>query len=260
MESRKIITNKTNMPIRIAIIDDESMARASLRRMLLHQGIPDHHIAESGSVRDGLNLLKSITPDLLLLDIEMEDGTGFELLDKLGEIPFNVVFCTAHNEFAIRAFRYNAIDYLLKPVLPEDLSAAVEKTMMQMDFHIWQKQIEGLLHTASSRSFDRIVIPSSSGPIFIHINEIVHLESYGNYTFVFLGSGERLLASRNLKEFDEMLPRALFLRTHQSYIVQILLVKELVKTSSGDLAIMQSGARIPIARRKKELVRGVLGL
>lgn len=248
------------MPIRIAIIDDESMARASLRRMLLHQGIPDHHITETGSVRDGLNLLKYNTPDLLLLDIEMEDGTGFELLDKLGEIPFHVVFCTAHDEFAIRAFRYNAIDYLLKPVLPEDLAAVVEKTRTRMDYHTWQQQIAGLLHTTSARSFDRIVIPLSSGPIFIRTKEMVYLESYGNYTFVFLDSGKRVLASRNLKEFDEMLPTTLFLRTHQSYIVQILLVKQLIKTDSGDMAVMQSGAQVPIARRKKEIVKSILGL
>lgn len=246
------------MPFKIAIIDDEPAARATLVRMLHLLTPPVHLTGEAESVTEGLILLNKEKPDLLLLDVEMEDGTGFDLLDQLVEIPFNVVFCTAHDEFAIRAFRYNAIDYLLKPILPEELEAAINKARAQKDYPLWQRQIADLLHTNHTKTFDRIILPTGDGPVFTQTSNIAHIESYGNYTFVFLTTNERILASRNLKEFEEMLPSSHFFRTHQSHIVQVPLVRQLLKTGDGDIAILQTGAKIPVARRKKDAFRSIL--
>lgn len=246
------------MPLKITIIDDEPAARATLRRMLQNLAAPTQLVGEAGSVQEGLELLSRVSPDVLLLDVEMEDGTGFDLLDGLAQIPSNVVFITAHDEFAIRAFRYNAIDYLLKPVLPEELAESVVKARTQTDYVLYQRQIADLLNTASTRTFERIVIPTGDGPVFIQTRDIAHIESYGNYTFVFLTTNERILASRNLKEFEEMLPPIQFFRTHQSHIVQVPLVKQLLKTPEGDIALLQTGTEIPVARRKKDAFRNIL--
>jgi two-component system LytT family response regulator len=246
------------MSLNIAIIDDEPAARAALQRMLQRQADPVQLLGEAGGVEEGLALLNRKIPDLLLLDVEMEDGTGFDLLDRLAEIPFNVVFCTAHDEFAIRAFRYNAIDYLLKPILPEELEAAINKARAQKDYPLWQRQIADLLHTNHTKTFDRIILPTGDGPVFAQTRDIVHLESYGNYTFVFLSTNERILASRNLKEFEEMLPSTLFFRTHQSHIVQVPFVKQLLKNPEGDVALLQTGSLVPVARRKKDAFKSLL--
>jgi len=238
------------MELRIAIVDDEPACRDFLRNTLLrdHPGLCI--IGEAGSVAEGLELLRRESPDLLLLDVEMEDGTGFDLLDQVPQLNFNVVFTTAHDAFAIKAFRYNAIDYLLKPVDPDELAAALQKVQQNSAGASMKQQIENLLDTASGKQFDRMALPTASGPVFVSVRDMVRIESYGNYAFVFTASGERILASRNLKEFEEMLPSPVFFRTHQSHIVHTAFVKQVLKDE--DCAILQDGASVPVARRKRE--------
>jgi two-component system, LytTR family, response regulator len=239
------------MDMRIAIVDDEPACRGVLRNILRRDFADVQVIGEAGSVAEGMDMLQLETPDLLLLDVEMEDGTGFDLLDQLGQVNFNVVFTTAHNDFAIRAFRYHAIDYLLKPVVPEELAIAVEKARQHVDRAQLQWQIADLLKTHSGGEFDRIALPTGDGLVFAFAKDMMHLESYGNFSFVFLASGERFLVSRNLKEFEEILPASQFFRTHQSHIVNINFVKQAQK-GEGDYALLHDGAKVPVARRKKD--------
>lgn len=238
------------MGIRILIVDDEPAARAVIQHFL--QSIPEiDEITEATGVYEGLEYLRLHKTDLLFLDVEMQDGTGFDLLDQADTLEFQVVFTTSHDEFAIKAFRYNALDYLLKPIDPDEFKEAIQKISTNRKLQFSRKQIEGLLSTNSDKKFERITLATSNGLVFTQTDNISHIESYGNYTFVYLASSERHLVSRNLKEFEEMLPQPPFFRTHQSYIVNTEFVKQ-VTTSESDVAIMKNGLSVPIARRKKD--------
>lgn len=239
------------MSFRILIVDDEQDSRTMIRRILEKHSPDVTIVGDASGVSMAEQLLRSHDIDLVLLDVQMEDGTGFDLLDRFKIWHFNVIFTTAHDEFAVRAFRYHAIDYLLKPVIPEDLVEAVNNAKARSDNEMRQKQFEHLLETTTNRSFDRLTLNTSNGPIFVNTQEISHIETYGNYVFVFLVNNERHLVSRNLKEFEEMLPEPAFFRIHQSHMVNTAMVKKFEKDDGG-YAVMKSGAKLPVARRRKE--------
>lgn len=246
------------MAFNITIVDDEPWARAAIRHILRAHGMEKAVVSEADSVASALALLQSSTPHLLLLDVEMEDGTGFDLLDRLPAIDFNVVFTTAHDDFAIRAFRYNALDYLLKPIVADELLAAIRKAALSSDHALLQRQIANLLNTASARSFERIALHNGTDAVFVQTEDITCVDSYGNYTFVFLSNGERHLVARNLKEFEEMLPSPPFFRVHQSHIVNTACVQRFVKEEGSGSAILTDGRSIPVARRKRDTFLALL--
>lgn len=246
------------MDFRIAIVDDEPNTRSTIRKLLAQHCIGITVVAEAGSVKDALAAIRELPIDLLLLDVEMEDGTGFDLLDRIPHINFNVAFVTAHDDFAIRAFRYNAIDYLLKPIDPDELVAAVQKAKDNTNYELLRKQISRLIHDATEKTFDRITLNTDTGVIFAATKEIVRVESYGNYSFVFVKDGKRHLVSRNLKEFEEMLPAPEFFRPHQSHLINTALVKKFDKEDGGQ-AILLDGTKIPVSRRRKLAFLDILG-
>lgn len=245
------------MPLKIALVDDESAARAALRQLLQVHCPQTIVVGEAGSVAEGLALLRHTPPDLLLLDVEMEDGTGFDLLEQARPLPCLVVFVTAHDEFAVRAFRCNAIDYLLKPINPDDLVAAVQKAQQGIEHTQLYQRIEALLQTTAIGRIERITLHTSKGLVFIHISDIACVESCGNYAFVHLTSGERHLDARNLKEYEEMLPYPAFARAHQSFIVQVALVQQWLKGETDDL-VLSTGMRVPVSRRRREMLQRLL--
>lgn len=240
-----------NHPFRAIIADDEASARAVIKQFLSLY-FPEIQISgEAASVKEAIQLIKDQKFGLLFLDIELEDGTGFNLLDQLPELNLNVIFTTAHNEFAIRAFRYNAVDYLLKPIDPDDFRAAVEKARQFNSFDVLRRQFSQLVATTTQNSFERIILTTSDGQVFAKTNDIIRIETYGNYSFVFLAPHDRLLVSRNLKEFEEMLPEPDFFRVHQSHIINTRQVKKYVKDDGG-YVLMSDDTKIPISRRRKE--------
>lgn len=239
------------MDLRIVIVDDEPAARITLRN-LLQANIPGIIITgEAGGVSEALQVLKENKTDLLLLDIEMEDGSGFDLLDQIPNPQFNIVFTTAHNDFAIRAFRYHALDYLLKPINPDELIVTIQKVRQNNNYAFLQQQLAILSETNLKQTLTRITLMTSTGPVFVAPEDISRIESYGNYTFVYLIYNERLLVSRNLKEFEELLPCPPLYRIHQSHMVNKNFVTKILK-EDGVFAIMKDGGKIPVARRKKD--------
>jgi two-component system LytT family response regulator len=237
-------------PIRTFIVDDEPDGRANIKSFLAMY-FPDMVVAgEASSVSEAIT---TIPPDinLLFLDIQLPDGTGFDILDRLPSLTFNVIFTTAHDGFAIRAFRYNAVDYLLKPIDPDEFQQAVQKTQDHINLEVVRKQLTQLINTANTNNFDRITLNTSDGHVFAHTRDITRIETYGNYTFVYLAAGDRLLVSRNMKEFEEMLPEPDFFRVHQSHIVNTGFVQKVTK-EDGDHAVMTDGIKIPVSRRRKE--------
>ncbi len=238
-------------PFRTIIVDDEPDGRSNIKGFL-QLYFPEIAVTgEAGSVAEAVPLISAGKIDLLFLDIELKDGSGFDILDQLADVNFNVIFTTAHNEFAIRAFRYNALDYLLKPLDPDEFVMAVKKSKEQINLEILRKQMAQLIKSTQEKSFDRITLSTQSGHVFAKTMDITRIETYGNYSFVYLTEGERLLVSRNLKEFEEMLPEPDFFRVHQSHIVNTSLVKKVIK-EDGDQVVMADGAKIPVSRRRKE--------
>jgi len=245
------------MDFKIIIVDDEPDARAFVRNMLM-RNCPDVVLAgEAGGVEDGVALLRQMQPDLLLLDVEMEDGTGFDLLDRVSLPNFNVVFTTAHDDFALRAFRYNAMDYLLKPVDTAELVAAVRKAQQYSYLPQVKEQIAELLRTKGSENPERIILRTSQGLVFVRLSDMVRIESFGNYSFVYLSSGERHLDARNLKEYEEILPQREFFRTHQSHIVNPTFIYKLTK-GEGGVVVMKDGAEVPVSRRRRDALERML--
>jgi two-component system, LytTR family, response regulator len=241
----------TTSAFRALIADDEPGARSTIKGFL-QQNFPNIVITgEAGGVHEAAKLIRYQPIDLLFLDIELEDGTGFDLLDRLPLINFNVIFTTAYDDFAIKAFRYNAIDYLLKPIDPDEFVIAVKKAIEHIDQSILRQQFDQLLATNKKKSFDRITLTTSLGHVFTNTKDIIRIETYGNYSFVFLPESERLLVSRNLKEFEEMLSEPDFFRIHQSHIVNTSHVKKYLKDDGG-FVVMADETKIPISRRRKE--------
>ncbi len=243
--------------IRILLVDDEAHCREALR-IFLHAGCPEAQIiGEASSLAEAKAMLMELAPALILLDVDLGDGTGFDLLDHFPRPNFKVVFTTAHDEFALRAFRYSALDYLLKPVDPEELVAAVCKASIPGESIKYQHQLEQLRHNTSTGRFDRITLNTGDGLLFIDTAEITRLEAQGNYSFVFLENGERHLAAQSLAGFEEMLPAPPFFRAHQSHLVNTAFVRKLSK-EEGDSLLMTDKSVIPLARRRKEAFIGVM--
>jgi two-component system LytT family response regulator len=233
---------------RIVIIDDEADARESLRNLLaLCPGV--ELVGEADGIATGFQLLASAKPDAVLLDISLSDGTGFDLLDRFPVLPFRVIFTTAHDEFALRAFRYHALDYLMKPIIPKELMDAIERIAPSTESYALQ--VGQMLQGIRSRSLEKIALGSQEGLVFIRLIDIVRLESEGNYTTFFTKNKERHVVSKNIKEYEDMLPADAFCRVHQSHIVHFAFVKKYMREDGGYLE-MEGGYKVPIARRRKE--------
>lgn len=248
------------MPLefRVFIVDDEPPCREALRAFL-QSGCPEALITgEAASVAEAQKLLPQAKPDLVLLDVQLSDGTGFDLLDRFPKPDFRVIFTTAFDEFALRAFKYSVVDYLLKPVDPGDLITAVRRVNFPGDPAEFHRQIEQLRHNTTTRIFDRITLNTGDGLLFTRPDEMVHLEARGNYTLVFLENGERHLAAQSLAAFEEILSAPPFFRAHQSHLVNTGFVRKLSR-EDGDSLVMVDKSVIPLARRRKDAFVEIMG-
>ncbi len=237
--------------LKAIIIDDEPDARKNVS-FLLRENCPDIRIvAEADGVIAGAQAIKQSDPDLVFLDIQMEDGTGFDLLDAIEKPTFQVIFITAYNDFAVKAFRYCAIDYLLKPTSSQLLLEAVKKAKEKIPTHQIKNQIDHLMQLSNSKSFDRIVLPSTEGLIFLDIKHIRRMEADGSYTKVFTLDNETYTVSKSLKDFESLVSSPPFCRIHQSHLINMHFVKKYLKEDGG-YALLDDGTKVMIARRRKE--------
>lgn len=233
------------------IIDDEKRARVSLQ-LLLEEYCPQVEIvAQCENLPEGVKAINKHQPDLVLLDIEMPGHSGLELLDFFNEneITFSIIFTTAYNEFAIQAFKLSAIDYLLKPIVPEELASAIERFQKQKN-----QQFKALSENINTESFEKIAVPSGNTFILLKIADIVYIKAEGSYSEVFMKDKTKHLVSRNLKNFEEILNTdKRFLRTHKSYLVNFNEVIAYNKSDGGSLE-MQSGVTVPVSADKSSLI------
>ena len=239
--------------IRTIIVDDETDSRSLLLK-LLETYCP--HVAVVGTaagVDTALPLIREMSPDLVFLDIEMIHGNGFDLLNELVPLSFQVIFVTAFDEYAIKAFKYSAVDYLLKPVDIEELRSAVDKVSARMQDKVDLSPIRNLLQNVGvmQLSQQKIAIPTINGLSFITMQDIIRFEAQGNYTAIYLSGGETLMATRNIKEYELVLPEAIFCRIHNSHIINLQKIQKYQKGRGGHV-IMEDGTAIEVAIRRRQ--------
>jgi len=241
--------------IKAILIDDIEQARVTFKKDLEVYAPNVQIIGEASGVVEGAKLLKNVQPDILFLDIQMQDGSGFDLLDILSEIPFKVIFITASDAHAIKAFRYAAIDYLLKPVDPDELIAALKKfEKNQPNESEKYKLLNESLKDKQNKN-ERLALHAQDKIHIVNIIDILRCESNVNYTEFFFRDAKRIVVSKTLKEFEDILSDQGFYRVHQSHLVNTKMIKEFVKTEGGHL-IMMDGKMIPVSSRKRpEVVR-----
>lgn len=240
--------------IRTLIIEDEPAVRKEIE-YLVSQNPELILLGAASSVKEALVLIQTTAPQLVLMDIQLTDGTAFDILEQLHEIKFKIIFITAYNHFAIKAIKYGSLDYLLKPLDENELKAAIQKLLTQqinLDHQDEKLQIIRDNHQLGERNLDsRIVLTTQESLQVIQLKDIVYCQSEGGYTWFFLANGQKTLISKPLKFYDELLPEDCFLRPHQSYLVNILYVDKYLKI--GDL-ILKDKTEIPVSTRRKDYI------
>ncbi|RKS01983.1 LytTR family DNA-binding domain-containing protein [Flavobacterium sp. 102] len=210
-------------------------------------------IGQANSVESGVSLIKQIVPDIVFLDVEMPDGTGFDLLQKLKPINFKVIFITGYEDFAIRAFRFSAIDYLLKPLDPNDLIEAVNKAEESLSKDVLELKLNTLFSNLERpKNLQKLVLKTAEKIYSVNIQDIVNCESDKNYTTFYFINAPKLVVSTTLKEYETLLKPFHFFRAHQSHLINMLYFDHFIKTDGGNTIVMKNKNKIPLAIRKKE--------
>lgn len=237
-------------PLKAVIIEDEQKARRILQTLLEENCEGVEVLAAAEDVPSGVKAIIAHKPDVVFLDIELPGFNGFELTDFFDEVKFEIIFTTAYSEYAIKAFQMSAVDYLLKPIQIDQLRSAVGKARQlrgsQMD-----EKMRALKENLSGANRRKIALPIAEGLLFVEEDEIVYLEADNSYTTVFFSNGNKILVSRNLKEFIDIIDSPQFFKPHRSYYVNTNHVRQFIKADSGSL-LMDNGHVIHIARDKKQ--------
>lgn len=240
--------------INTVIIEDEKKSLDVLMK-LVDANCPDIVLAGTAdSVATGAELIRKVNPDLVLLDIEMADGSGFDLIEKTQGLKYDVIFTTASDQHAIRAIKYSAIDYLLKPIDPEELKESIGKFKKKRNDNTSLENLKFLLQNfrKPSDNYAKITLPTGNAYEIVNVRDIIRCEADGSYTsFILAGGGKKLLVSASLKHYEDLLPEEDFIRVHHHHLVNIHHVVRYLKTDGG-YAIMSDGSQIEISRRKKD--------
>jgi len=235
------------------IIDDEYHSRSFLQK-ILGQYFPEIDIAgQAADVQEGLDGIRKHNPDIVFLDIQMKEETGFDLLNRLPKIEFALIFTTAYDQYAMKAFRFNAIDYLLKPIIPSELIEAVNKVKQRLHYTASKEQVSQLYQDIKNpnKIHDKIAVPTGEGFIIIPVKEIVYCHANSNYTEFYLTDKKCILSSYTLKQYDEILTTQSFFRAHRSYLINLDHVKAYRRGEGGEI-VMSNGREVELSRAHKD--------
>ena len=236
--------------INAMLIDDEKNALEMLEWQLTNYAPQINVVAQCRNADDGIQAIKKYQPHLVFLDIEMPKKNGFELLEAFPEPDFNVIFTTAYDKFAIKAFKYAALDFLLKPIDADDLKLAIERFEKKRK-NIERSNIEMLLQQLQPKKMQKIPLPTQDGILFVEPDEIVHCESSSNYCRIHFLNKQKLLIAKTLKEVEELLKDHPFYRVHNSHLINLSHISKYVKADGGYIE-MVDGSNIAISRQKKD--------
>jgi two-component system, LytTR family, response regulator len=245
--------------MKILLIDNEKEIRLVLKDMVAAWSKGMHTIEEADGVASGVQKINTLQPDIVLLDVEMNDGTGFDLLKQLVDPSFQLIFTTAHNQYAIQAFKFSAIDYLLKPIDPVDLNTALQKAAEHIVNDNLQNQLTVLMQQLTGKN-DRgengrqIVLKDIDKTYFIKMEDILYCEAEGSYTKFYISNSEPIFVSRNLRSYEELLAPAGFIRTHHSCLVNPNKIKVYDRKTDCGTLILEGGHTVPVSQRKKDFV------
>ncbi|GHC45198.1 LytR/AlgR family response regulator transcription factor [Ulvibacter litoralis] len=245
------------------LIDDDKNLREGMKKLLALFAPNIQIIGEADSVATGVTAIDTLKPQVVFLDIQLNDGTGFDILEKVAEknnaINSNIVFITAHEQYAIKAFRFSALDFLLKPVDPEELQKVIKKIEAVVEKKNDFSHIDLLLENIRKNvdNFKRIALSTSDGIHLFDINDIIRCESTDNYTKFYIKNNKTVLISKTLKEYEELLAEHNFERIHQSHLINLTYLKSYIKKDGG-YVVMEDGSHLPISQRKRERLQHIL--
>ncbi|NVN16711.1 response regulator [Muricauda sp. HICW] len=241
------------MILKAVIIEDEKHSRETLKSMLEEFCKEVQVIAMAGSVEEAVKVLSIYSPDIVFLDIELQSGVGFDVLNQIKDPNFEVVFTTAFEKYAIKAIKFSSLDYLLKPIDLDELQQAVEKARNRMDTNVYREQLDTLMQSISRGKVrpEKICLATTAGMEFIALDEIVACKADGSYTCFMLEDESMLLVSKHLKEYEMLLSEHYFMRVHNSFLINLKKVKKYVKSDGGHL-IMSNDMQVNISPRKRD--------
>ncbi len=231
------------------IIDDQEINRLHLKQMLLEHFPHIKIVGEADGVENGITAITKFKPDVVLLDIEMKDGDAFDLLERINSISFKIIFITAYEEYALKAIKFSALDYLLKPVSVDDLKSAFLKAESQLltDLKVQLSNLQSNLQTTKNTT---LALRTSEKIFLIKINDIIRCEAGGSYTYFFITTQKKHIVSQPMKEFEELLTESGFIRVHKSHLINISYIESFAKKDGG-FVILKDKTEIPVSRRKK---------
>jgi two-component system, LytTR family, response regulator len=239
--------------IKSLIIEDEQKSREMLA-MLIEQNCPELKIVGlAKNVNEGADMIKSLKPELVFLDIQMPDGTGFDLLEQVQDKKFEIIFTTATDKHALRAIKYSACDYLLKPLDIDELKQAVDKVAQKKNVAPTMENLQFLIQhlKKADDNFQKITLPTGNAYEIVNIKDIIRCEADASYTHFFLVGGKKLMVSASLKHYEDLLPESDFIRVHHQHLINMSHVTRYLKQDGG-YAVMSDGTQIEISRRKKD--------
>lgn len=237
--------------IKTLIIDDEQHCIDSIKRLIDNYGKNLDIVAACSTIEDAIKMTNSLSPDLVFLDIEIHEKTGFDYLEQLGKYDFNLIFTTAYNNYAIKAFKYSAMDYLLKPIDKDDFIGAIERLNKRLNAADTEMQIKILLNNLKKENQKKTIrIPTSNGFEIVEIADIIHCQAETSYTHIFT-KNDKFLVSKGIRFYEDLLKDANFFRIHNSHLVNVNHVKKYTK-GKGGYVTMSDNSNINVSTRKKE--------
>ncbi len=241
------------------IVDDEQANQENLHHLLQQYAADVQVCAMAGNVEDALNAISRHRPQIVFLDIQLQNQSGFDLLKRLGQVNFEVIFVTAFNQYGIEAVKFAALDYLLKPIDITELILAVNKARLAIQKRQSNERLQYLADYLKGEptAIKRIALPMFTETRYVNMADIVRLQADNTYTNFYLADGETLLVSKTIKEYVDLLSRYHFIRTHQSHLVNINYVKSWLKEDGGSL-LLKNGTKIPISKPNREKVKDAL--
>lgn len=240
--------------IRAVIIEDEKNSREFLERMLAEKFTEVEVTGTADNIEDAFLLITNQHPQLVFMDIEMKQATAFDLLNKFTSMSFEIIFTTAYEKYALKAIKFSALDYLLKPINAEELQSALNKARDRINSQASNVSMEVLLQNMRSAGLDnhQIALPTRDGLIFVKVREIIFCESEGAYTQFHLRSGHTIMTSKNLKEYEELLSDYDFLRIHHSYLINLREITRYIRGDGGQV-VLSNNRTLDVSKRKKDI-------